>query len=162
QAQQGQSQKGSAGEVAFEGEMTPAEIMTVLTEEALADDPDAQVEFVVSIPSVTEGSVNTEDLSGLPIEGQATDGAFAQGGDKIQSMTVSIPFTANDYIVDGHFDGGKMLLETDATLSRLASTGQAESKGGIRTQGALDSPNCGGYPQGTTVTVTTANCFGTT
>jgi len=162
QAQQEQSQRASAAEVGFDGAMTPAEIMTVLTEEALANDPDAHVEFVISIPSVAEGAVNSDELSGLPIKGQSGDSAIAQDGAQVRSMTVSIPFTANDYIQDGGFDSNRLLSEADAILSRLASPRQASGKGGMRTQSPLDSPNCGGYPQGTTVTVTTTSCAGTT
>ncbi|HSH83875.1 MAG TPA: hypothetical protein VK979_01770, partial [Guyparkeria sp.] len=66
------------------------------------------------------------------------------------------------YMVDGYFDAGRMIQETDEVLSRLASTGRAPGKGGNRVQDALSSPNCGGYPRGTTISQTVSNCLGQT
>jgi len=161
-ADEGLSPSRVAGEVAFDTSMTPAEIMTELAEEALAIDPNAQVEFVVTIPTISDGNVKSDNLSGLPVDDRGADGVYNRRGEKIREMSVSIPFSANDYIVDGHLDSAKMHYETGDILTRLATTGSVQSKNDMRTQNALNYANCGGFPVGTQITDTTNNCFGTT
>ena len=145
------------GKVGYSGNFTPAEIMEAEASKFLSIDPEAKISFDVSIPVVKNGQVLIRDTAGLPLNKAGQDSV-------ISSATLVIPFHVDEFKLGASFDSISFLDHVSETLSRIPKTQkpQSEKSGSPKQMSVLNSPNCGGYPLGTTITVITDSCiFGT-
>lgn len=142
------------GNVGYIGDYSPAEIMEAEASRILGIDQDARINFEVSIPVMENGRALVGDITGLPLHKPDHDSV-------ISSATMVIPFQINEFKQGTSFDSLAFSERVSKTLSRIPKNAKPQkNKSGPTLQShALNSPNCGGYPLGTTVTVTTESCI---
>lgn len=146
-----------AGGVGYPGSYTIADIVDDHIAKTFEADPDAKINITVSIPAIKNNKALVNDLSGLPIHKSADEHA-------ITNATIEIPFSVEDFKTGSEFDSLAFLDHLSSSLERLTVplSNQSKSKdSGASTQahGLQDMSNCGGYPVGTSLTITTSSCL---
>ncbi len=152
----------AVGSIAYSGELSPAELMTEEFHRITDLDADAEISFKVSVPVVEKGKVLVNSVDGLPLGND-------ERNNPPTAATVTVPFSTSEFQDANGLNAGSFEAAVDDTLRNLrqdSNSGvalQGKVKGSTTQSGALNQPNCGGYPLGTVVTVRTESCLlGTT
>ena len=143
----------TVGAVAYPGNFSPAEVMAEEVERIRAADIDAEISFTVAIGAVKNDNARVQSLEGLPIEQPSPESS-------IDEVTVEVPFQASEFRDEETFDYEAFTQHIEKTLKPLRAADTAQKAQKHSTEGgALNQPNCGGYPLGTVVTVHTESCL---
>lgn len=146
---------------AYGGGHSAEELMVLIAEDALAQDPNATVEFEFTVDVVVDGVQIVDDLAGLPsVSPESNEIPMTSDGQRISQATISVPFSTENYFVDGRLDSTLMLGSLGDTLANLREKPSLKNKHKTGLQShPSNASNCGGYPLGSTFSASTSNCL---